>query len=239
MSIKIAAGQIEVGDNIEKNLQKILLAITTAAAQQADYLCLPEICLVSDEKLIRNINKEIEQIKQAAKKYKINVIFGTYLKIDGHIRNQLWVINKNGETIHKYNKKHTFFTERSTVKEGKNNKVLTIDNLNFAVINCWDYAYPEDIRKLARDGAQVIFCPSYLVSHPHTKEVLDKIPQVRAFDSMSYFIMVDAFNKETFKRSKICHPLKTLSSLSDSPGIIYATIELTAITKLRQRFLNL
>lgn len=238
MKIKIAAAQLQIHKKIEDNLQEILNAIDIASRNGAQFLCCPEICLVTDERKVKNLSAETAQIKAAAKKNHLNFIFGTYVKEDEVIRNQIWVINNQGKLIYKYNKKHTWLKERPFVKAGRKNKVLEVDGIKFAVINCWDYAYPEDIRKLAKQGAQIIFCPSYLLSHPYTKEVLDKIPQVRAFDAMSYFVMADAVAADTFKRTKICHPLNLISRIQDKPGIIYAELDLMQIDRLRKRFMN-
>lgn len=237
--VRIAAAQIPITANIQENLTTILNAIKRAAHKNADFICLPEICLVNEETNFPPITKETNQIRNAAKQHHINIIFGTYAREKEHIRNQIWIINKQGTVVYKYNKKYAYLTEKSFLKEGRRNKVITLDKTPFAVINCWDYAYPEHIRKLAKQGAKIIFCPSYLMSYPQTHRVLDKIPQVRAFDTMSYFVMVDGYSDETFKRTKICSPFNELARIHNKPGIVYADLDLKTIDKLRKQFVNL
>jgi predicted amidohydrolase len=236
--VNVAAVQMPISNDSVINLNQILKDVRKAAKNEAEIVCFPEISLVSDEKLVRPIGKEIKAISSLAKELNVSVIFGTYLKDENQIKNQIIVINQKGKIIHRYNKKHAYISEKKFLKEGRNNRVFTLNKISCAVINCWDYAYPEYIRSLAKKGAMVIFCPSYLMSHKKTKEVLKKIPQVRAFDSMSYFVMVDAYTKETFKKSRICHPLKELASISDQSGIIYAEIMVKEIKKLRKYFSN-
>ena len=237
--VNIAAVQMPISNDSLINFTQILKYVKQAAKNDAKIICFPEISLVSDEKLVKPINKEIKEITFLAKELKVSIIFGTYLKKEDAIKNQIIVVNQNGKIIHRYNKKHAYISEKKFLKEGRNNRIFTLNKISCAVINCWDYAYPEYIRSLARRGAMLIFCPSYLMSHKKTKEVLKKIPQVRAFDSMSYFVMVDAFTKETFRHSKICHPLKELASISDQQGIIYADVSIKEIKKLRKHFSNI
>jgi len=158
MKVRIAAVQMEVEDSIADNLKEILEGISDAKKDSCDFVCFPELSLVCDEKLVKNITEETNKIKQAAKENNINVIFGTYVKEDDKIRNQIWTINKRGEIIYKYNKRHSYMTEKMYVTEGRRNKVLDSEGVKFAVINCWDYAYPEDIRKLAKEGANEFYC---------------------------------------------------------------------------------
>jgi predicted amidohydrolase len=237
--VKVIAAQIKVTESVQENLASILSAITEAGKEKTDFICFPEACLVSDETFIPQLKGETKAIRKAAAQANVNVLFGTYVKEKGITRNQIWVINRKGELVYRYNKKHLYATEIEHVKAGKTNKMLTLDGIKFAVINCWDYAFPEYLRKLAQQGADIIFCPSYLLSFPFTKEVLRKIPQVRAFDCMAYFVMVDACAEDSFKHSKICSPLQELAGIEGKPGLLKAELDLSLLQELRARFKNL
>jgi len=240
MKWKIAAAQIVVTDSIEQNLQEILKAIRTASKNNADIVCLPETCLINEEEHTRRITKEVKTIRDLAKEKNINVVFGSYVLDDEQkIRNRIFVIDRTGEVVLRYNKRNLYRDESAIIVAGKRNRLATLDGIHIAVINCWDYAFPEDIRDLASRGAEVIFCPSYLLSHPQTHNVLYHIPQVRAFDCMAYFVMVDAFAEETYKHSKICHPLHRIADIKNKAGIAYGEIDTSEIKKLRKEFPNL
>ena len=234
--MKIAAAQIAVSLDVLENSAKIIEYI--AKAKKADVICFPELSLQCDESNVKPIGKEITKIAAAARKYNMNVIFGAYVKEVSKIKNRIFVMDRTGKIIHRYNKRNPYATERSFLTSGKMNKVFLIDNIPCATINCWDYAFPEYLRTLAKSGAVVFFCPAYLMSFPLTHNVLRKIPQVRAFDTMSYFIMVDAFTTETYGRSRICHPLRQLAFVKDKEKIIYADVSLSEILELRAKFNN-
>lgn len=236
----VAAAQIHISDAIEKNLQTIQTEMDNAKKRGAHILCFPEISLISNESQARRIIAEQRIIAEKAKACELHVIFGSYVLDDEKkLRNRIIVINKQGVCVMKYSKRHLYRSESKDIVAGKRNRIFTLDGVRCAVINCWDYAFPEHIRALAVAGVDIIFCPSYLMSHPDTKEVLDKIPQVRAFDAMSYFVMVDGVTNETFKRSKICHPLRCMKEIKDKTGMILATIDTADIALLRQKYCNL
>lgn len=235
--MKIAAAQITAHDDKKTNLESMLLYIKKT--KSVDTLCFPELCLQSNVKQVTSIEKEIKILCAAAKQYQTNIIFGSYVAIDGKIKNRIFVINKQWEVIHRYNKKHPYASEQESVSKGRNNKPFLLDGISCAVINCRDYAFPEYSRDLAQKWAKIIFCPAYLMSFPRTKDVLEKIPQVRAFDCMSYFVMVDAIADDTFKRTKICHPLYEIQKLTGKEWVICATLDVTEIDQLRIEFSNL
>ncbi len=238
MNVTIAAAQITITSSIEKNLQEILKAIAKASTQKASFVVLPETCLVSESKLVRPVLDLLKQIYAAAKEYSINVIFGSYVLVRGRIKNRILVVSKEGVVVHRYDKRNLFMQEPSEVVAGKRNRVLELDGVPFGVINCWDYAFPEQQRRLAKNGAKIIFCPANLLSHPRTKNVLLAVPQVRAFDSMAYFVMVDGFHKRLFCQTRICHPLRELARISDEPGMVCVDVDLKEIDLLRKEFPN-
>lgn len=238
--MRVAAVQMQVSGDVGENLQRQLAFIAAAKERGADVVCFPETSLQSDEEDVRRITSAAARVRAAAREQGINVIFGTYnLDAKRRIRNQVWVVDRNGDVVARYNKRNPYLTERAFLTAGRRNKVFLLDGVRMGVINCWDYAFPEHIRSLARKGAQVIFCPSYLLSHPQTASVLAHVPQVRAFDAMCYFVMVDAATKETFRRSKICHPLRELARIEEEEGLITADLDLAEIDALRERFQNL
>ena len=99
------------------------------------------------------------------------------------------------------------------------------------------FAYPEDIKKLAQQGAQIIFCPSYLLNDADiTKSVFRSIPLSRAFENIAYFVMVDAYTDEVLGESQICDPLKVLEQIRGKEGLIHADLDIHRIERLRSKF---
>jgi len=236
----IAACQMAVTANDQENLNAILKNIRRARLKNADVICFPESCFINEEDDTRIIKKEVEMIQEAAVKNNIHVIFGSYL-VDAKKknRNQVIVIDRKGNIVKRYNKENKYMAESERIAAGHRNSIFELDGVRCAVFICWDYAFPENMRELAAKGTDVIFCPSFLLSYPDTKNVLERMPQVRAFDTMSYFVMVDAFADDTFQESKICHPLYCMNKISKKPGMIYAKINTEEVQLLRKKFANM
>ena len=234
--VKIAVAQIELFDEINKNLKKVLKFIDKASIKKADLVCFPESCL--GEKFLEIQSKEIKIIQKKCKGKSIYCIFGCHLKENERIFNVAILIDRKGEIIYIYKKNHLFSgLDLKETSAGKTNKVLETDFGKIGIIICWDFAFSKEIKKLAQEGAKIIFCPSYLLNDAKiSKEVFRSYPLTRAFESLCYFVSCDAFTNEVLSESYICSPLKILNTIQNKEGIIFADLDLNKITKLRKTY---
>ena len=231
--MKVAAAQIRVTGNPEENCEKILLFLERAKRRKVDIICFPETCLITKSKEVIPIEKFLKKIKDKCKTLRIYCIFGTYEKNGNNVYNIVYFIDKNGKVKYKYRKRHLWVTEKN-VKAGKENKIVNTEFGKIGIITCWDFAFPEDIRKLSKSGARIIFCPSYLVNYKPAKDVLESLPLIRAFENCCYYVTCDTFTKETAGMSFICSPYKILGKIKGREGIISRKIDLKRIDKLRK-----
>lgn len=233
---KVAVAQIKVYEELDKNVKKVLNFINKAASRGADIVCFPESCL--GENFLHIKCKEIQEIQRRCEDRSIFCIFGAHIKENNKIFNSAILVDRDGKIQYIYKKKHLFpsldLTETST---GKRNRVINTVIGKIGIIICWDFAFPEDIKKLSRRGAQIIFCPSYLLNDSKiSKNVLRSYPQTRAFENLCYFISCDAFTDEVLCESNICSPLRTLCKISNREGLILAELDLGKIDVLRKRY---
>ena len=201
---RIAVAQIKVFDEIDRNLNKILDFIEKASSKNADIVCFPESCL--GDSIINTKSRQITKIQEKCKENSIYCIFGAHVKQGKKIFNSALLINKAGRIQYIYNKMHLFpGLDLKITAHGKKNKVVKTNFGEIGILICWDFAFPEDIKKLSKGGAQIIFCPSYLLKEAGiSKHVFRSLPIVRAFENMAYFVTCDAFTNETFSESFIC-----------------------------------
>ncbi|MBI4163574.1 MAG: carbon-nitrogen hydrolase family protein, partial [Candidatus Aenigmarchaeota archaeon] len=217
---KIAVAQIEVFDEIDKNLEKIIGFIEKASAGNADIVCFPESCLWDTNTVFDIGSHEIKMIQNKCKEKSIYCIFGVHLKQDNKVFNSAVLVNRLGEIQYIYKKTHPFpgLDLKQTVP-GNENKVIETDFGKIGIIICWDFAFQEDIKKLSKSGAQIIFCPAYLLNDAKISgEVFRSLPVTRAFENLSYFVTCDAFTDETFSESFICSPQKILNKIQNKEG---------------------
>lgn len=231
---KIAVAQIEVFDELDKNIKKVLEFIGYASFKNADIVCFPESCL-GDSRLEIN-SKQIKKIQEKCKEKAIYCIFGAHIKEKGKTFNSAVLIDRAGKIQYVYKKQHPFpGLDLENVYAGKENKVIETDFAKIGIIICWDFAFQEDIKKLSENGAQIIFCPVYLLNSAKiSKEVFRSYPLTRAFENLSYFITCDAFTDEVLGESYICSPMRVLNKIKGREGIIFADLNLKELSRLRR-----
>lgn len=234
--VKIAAVQMKISRDKDKNLSKILHYIKKAYEKRATIVCFPEHCIMRDENNLIPIEPFLDEIGKECKKFSIWCIVGSYIKESNKVFNIVYLIDRKGKIKSIYKKIHLWKNERKRVSPGNRNKVISTEFGKIGIINCWDFAFPEFIKGLSRNGASIIFCPSYLVDYKGYLDMLKAMPLVRAFENLSYFVLAGASNKETARISYICSPSKVLSKIENREGIIFSDINLKHIKKLRGYF---
>ncbi len=234
--VRVAVAQIRVVDNVEKNLQQILKFINRASSKQADIVCFPETSLNPDEENVLDVSDQIKEIRERCCGKSIYCIFGSYIRERNKIFNTVFLIDRSGRVLYKYKKVHLWKSELKNVSPGRVNRVIDTDFGRIGIINCWDFAYPEFVKNLSKKGAKIIFCPSYLVDYEKDEELLRKIPLVRAFENISYYISCDAFTDKTLSESCICHPLRILKTIKKREGVVFEDLNLKEIDSLRKYY---
>ncbi len=232
----VAVAQIEIFDEIEKNVDKIIKFIQKASNKKADIVCFPESTL--GDAILSINSEEIIKIRNKCKENSIYCIIGAHIKDKGKVYNSALLINKKGKIDYVYKKVNLFpGLELKETLPGKVNKVIKTDFGKIGIIICWDFAFPEMTKKLSENGAQIIFCPSYLLNEAGiTKEVFRSYPLVRAFENNVYFISCDAFTDEVLGESYICSPLKVINKIQGKERIIFSKLNLQYLKDLKNSF---
>jgi len=237
--VKVAAAQITVTNNTLNNLKNIIKYIKKAASKNVDIVCFPETSLIHSKNrdTIKKIpiKKYINIIKKGCKQNKIHCIFGTNLVEKNKIYNSAFLIDDKGNVIYRYNKVNLWVTEKQKVA-GKTNRVVKTKFGKIGIIICWDIAYPEYVKQLAKQGAWLIFCPSYVINYKRELKSYEQVPFVRAFENIAYFVYVDAYAKNTVKYSYICGPSRIYSKIRNKEGMIVADLDRRKIIGLRRHY---
>jgi predicted amidohydrolase len=157
-------------------------------------------------------------------------------------------VNAEGKIISKHRKVHLFDV---TIKNGiqfKESEILTPGNqitvvlTQFAKIGiaiCYDMRFPEVIRKMALEGAEVVFIPAAFnmttgPAHWHT------IAKARALDNQLYMVLCSpARNTEAsytaYGHSLIANPWGEIEKeLDENDSILIHDINLKAVKSIRE-----
>lgn len=238
MKVRVASAQINVTENINRNLQKILEFIERAKSEDAEIVCFPEVCLNPKENGA-DVSGHIAKVRKECREKSIWCIFGSYFPAAGGIRNSAFLINRSGRMKYRYDKVNIWVSELGKIAPGKTNRIINTEFGKIGIITCWDFAFPSYIQKLSRKGAKIIFCPSYLVDSEEDADAMRVIPLTRAFENLCYFVSCDAFAEDSLSESYICHPLKVLKSIRKKEGLIFADLDLDEIDDLRKYYNHL
>ncbi|WP_221568426.1 carbon-nitrogen family hydrolase [Alkalihalobacillus sp. TS-13] len=152
----------------ERNRQKVKAWIEKEVNENApDTVVLPEMWTTAytldelDGLADRNGEPTCSFLMELAAKYEINIIGGSVAnQLDGKIYNSSFVFNRKGEQVYQYDKVHLvpMLDEPNFLTGGeKAAEVFELDGVKMGVIICYDLRFPELIRSLAIEGAQILF----------------------------------------------------------------------------------
>jgi predicted amidohydrolase len=142
---------------------------------ETDIIVLPELCttgysfLSREEALVGAEGQEGESaifFKQLAVVHKAMVIAGFAEKSGEKVYNSALITLPDGQ-VRVYRKTHLFFREKQCFDEGDSGFFVVqhpLKDCKVGVMICNDWRYPEAARSLALLGADLIACPSNLVS---------------------------------------------------------------------------
>ncbi|HEX7066400.1 MAG TPA: carbon-nitrogen family hydrolase [Bacillales bacterium] len=118
---------------------------------------LPELENVAD----REGEPTISFLKELGRKHGVHIIGGSVAnKKEGRFYNTALVVNQEGELVYQYDKIHLvpMLDEPQYLSGGGSKaKVFELDGIKMGIITCYDLRFPELARKLALDGAQVLY----------------------------------------------------------------------------------
>lgn len=186
--------------NVEKNVQHILDHVVNA---QSDLIVMPELATsgyfflsaaeatpyshATDSPFIKTLEAE------AVANNKV-VVCGFIENHDGVLYNSAVVTGKGVER-YVYRKTHLFYKEHQVFERGDTGfGVVHIPHLdcNLGVMICYDWRFPEAARTLALRGADVIACPSNLVTN-----IWRMAMPVRALENKVYLAVANRAGTES------------------------------------------
>lgn len=161
-----------VWGDVTGNLQQMARLLKDV---QTDIIVLPELCTTGYSFITReeamsaaeDLNSDsISFFKQLAKEHQAMIIAGFVEKSADKVYNAALTALPNGE-VKSYRKTHLFFREKNCFNEGDSGFFVVehpLKDCKVGIMVCNDWRYPEAARSLALLGADVIACPSNLVT---------------------------------------------------------------------------
>ena len=157
--------------DVPGNLQRLQHQAQLAAARGAQLLVCPEMFLTG-----YNIGSEhVERLAEAddgpsamavveiAQAHRIAIAYGYPERgEDGAVYNSVQLINAHGSSLCNYRKTHLFGElDRTMFSPGADHfPVVELDGWKVGMLICYDIEFPENARRLALEGAELILVPT-------------------------------------------------------------------------------
>jgi predicted amidohydrolase len=233
--------------DVSANLSLLAQMAAKAANQQADFLVFPELFLTG-----YNIGDDVMHLAEAwqgrslqyvasiAQEYNLALLVGYAEQSGDRIYNSAALIDATGQFVGNYRKTHLFGTEeRRLFTPGNQWVVQSIAGMNVGVLICFDVEFPEAVRTLAAQGAELIAVPTANM-FPYTKIPTCVVP-VRALENQVFVAYANRIGTEgTLKYcglSTIAAPDGTvLAQANEDETLLFATIDRTAIAQARSSY---
>lgn len=202
--LKIAILQTKVHADKMKNLEEAGKKLEHIAAENVDFVTLPEMfnCPYQTKNFPVYAEREGGEAWQAcsdlAKTHGIYLSAGSMPEADenGNIYNTAYVFDRQGHQIGKHRKVHLFdidvkggqcFQESDTLTAGNNVTVFDTEFGKMGTCICYDLRFPELARLMVQEGAKVILVPAAfnMTTGPAHWEILFRN---RGLDNQAYVI---------------------------------------------------
>ncbi|NEW06016.1 carbon-nitrogen family hydrolase [Paenibacillus sp. SYP-B3998] len=178
-------------------------------------------------------------LRDFAMKNKVNLIGGSIANKRGdQVLNTVYAFDRQGQEIAEYSKIHLFrlMDEEKYLQSGDQLGRFELEGVPAAAMICYDIRFPELARKLALDGARILFVPAEW-PHPrlhHWRTLL----MARAIENQMYVVSCNRVGTSGttnfFGHSMVIDPWgEVLVEGDETEAILHATIDLSEVVRVR------
>jgi len=237
----IAALQLDLSN--QDNLYLVQNEIETAVARfpWIDMIILGELATFgSSPSRAQPQGGEAEQsFCELAQKLGIWLVPGTLFERRGEdILNTALVINPAGDIVVRYNKMFPFVPYEQGITPGTDFPVFDVPGVgSFGLCICYDQWFPELVRSLACQGAEVILCPT--LTNTIDRDVELAIARANAAINQCYFFSINVAGNLGLGRSIVVDPDgNILHEAGNGREIITIDVDLDHVRRARDRGLH-
>ncbi|MBI4451496.1 carbon-nitrogen hydrolase family protein [Candidatus Woesearchaeota archaeon] len=224
MRFKIAVVQFDIKQfSPMENLRRAENFVKKAARSKAHLVVFPEDFITGPiagkTEFADSAKKYRDKFRQLAKKYKIDVVPGSFIEKDRKgLYNTTYYVDSRGTVKGQYRKINLWHPERTYLSPGYEVPVFKTRYGKIGLMICWDLMFPELFRKMVTQGVDLIICPSYWcygdagkgVKYDPNSEIklVDSLCVARAFENEIIFVYCNAAGKlqlENFEDTLIGH----------------------------------
>jgi predicted amidohydrolase len=194
---RLAIASIDLPESGDKTvvIDYCVSAIREAASRGADMVLLPEepdiIAGGTYGAYPQNDHPVFQAFREEARKGGIGVIATLSFQVGDRHANTAFLLDRGGEVIGLYRKKHPAPTEEAVLTEpvtpGDPFPVFEFDGVTIGIAVCMDIHFPEMFRIYGLKGADLVCVPTMYLDY--TGDMLESIEKARAIDSQMYLAL--------------------------------------------------
>ncbi|MBD3293566.1 MAG: hypothetical protein GF393_11635 [Armatimonadia bacterium] len=247
--IAVAQMQVSPGD-VDANLAKALQLVAEAGTQDAELVVLPEMALMGLPEDVAGVAQEIpgpvtDRLSDAVTEIGAWVIVGmAEASVEGDPFNAAVAIDPSGEIAAVYRKVFLYLQEADTFGRGCEACLLDLGFARAGLTICYDYIFPEYLRRLVTNGAQMLLHPTAWVDTRTGREwgypsadAYRAQCTVRALENQVFFAsanIVGAYDEggylEGVGRSAVIAPWgEVLAEVTEDEGVAVAECDFSRI----------
>jgi len=180
--------------DIDASLTRMASYAKQARDAGAQLLLFPEASLTGynntlelNQKIAPEADGEISNaIAELCRTHGLAIAYGFAERADEHIYNSVQLIDNNGDAQTLYRKTHLWGDQDRSLFTAGDDLVPVIDWQGWRIgfLICYDIEFPETVRRLALEGAELILTPTALMS-PWTT-VANKLVPMRAYENQLF-----------------------------------------------------
>ena len=229
---RLAVASIKRGDCIDHCLE----IIEEAGKRRADLLVLPEepdiVTGLSPGEHELEDHPVFNAFRTAAMQAEVPIIASLSAKIEGGYSNMGFVLDRNGDIIGLYPKKHPAPGEEAIVTKPINGDpfpVFDLGGVRIAIAICMDIHFPEMFRIYGLKGADIVCVPTMYMDY--TGDMIESIEKARAIDSQMYLAVAHYIDQpylagKSMGYGKVIAPDgRIVASTGHQAGIAFAEID--------------
>jgi len=261
-TIAVALVQLNSGADKDANIAAALAGIDQAAEAGARLVVLPEVWPYLGPGEGNAAHAEpipgplSELLAARARHHGIYLHAGTmHEQVPGESRlfNTGLVYDPNGDLVAKYRKIHLFdvdldsdssYRESDTIAPGEEVVTFDLDGTTVGLATCYDLRFPELFRILALQGAEVVLLPAAFTLVTG-KDHWETLIRARAIENGIFMVATGQVGVHPpglwcYGHSMVVDPWGLVLALApDKPTVLFATIELDEIARIRRQIPSL
>ncbi|MEZ0583428.1 deaminated glutathione amidase [Erwinia sp. STN24] len=245
--MKVASGQFAVSRSWQENAATCTDLMTRALAGDADLLVLPEAVLardIADPDLVLKAAQPLDgpflnEIRAASRGNGLTTIMTVHVPTDNGKALNVLIVIRNGEILARYDKLHLY--DAFTMQESRNvtagdevPPLVEVAGMQVGLMTCYDVRFPEQARRLALDGAEVLVLPAAWVRGPLKEMHWEVLVTARALENTCYMVAVGDCGPRNIGCSLTVDPLGVaIARAAEAPILLFADLDPARIAHAR------